>query len=66
MNAAAYELAERIMELPESRQAEVADFVEFLRSREHNRELGRQVAQASEARFQAVWDNDMDAEYDKL
>lgn len=66
MNAAAYQLAEKILQLPQLRQAEVADFVDFLRAREQDRALVQAAAQTATASFAAVWDNDSDADYDKL
>ncbi len=57
MNARdARSLIEKLSRLTPQRQAEVEDFVDFLRSRE----------QASEPAFTAVWDNEVDAEYDRL
>ncbi|MDD5298726.1 MAG: hypothetical protein PHU46_17640 [Rhodocyclaceae bacterium] len=66
MNAAAYQLAEKILQLPQLRQAEVADFVDFLRAREQDRALAQAAAQTATTSFAAVWDNDSDADYDKL
>lgn len=66
MNATEHQLIEKILQLPPTRLAEVTDFVDFLRSREKDRDLTRSAAQASVASFAAVWDNDADAAYDKL
>jgi hypothetical protein len=66
MNAAAYQLVEKILQLPQLRQAEVADFVDFLRAREQDRALVQGAAQTAITSFAAVWDNDSDADYDKL
>lgn len=66
MNAAAHQLIEKILQLPPTRQAEVVDFVDFLRSRETDRELTQAASQTATASFSAVWDNDSDAAYDKL
>jgi hypothetical protein len=66
MNTAEHLLIEKIQQLPPVRQAEVADFVDFLRSRENDHALVQAAAQASVPSFAAVWDNDADAVYDKL
>lgn len=52
------------MQLPPTRQAEVVDFVDFLRSRETDRELTHSASQTAASSFAAVWDNDSDAAYD--
>lgn len=64
-------LLSKLQRLPTERLAEVADFVEFLETREQkvNREDRRLVqvaAQTADSRFAAVWDNDEDAAYDRL
>jgi hypothetical protein len=67
MNARdAQNLIEKLKSLPPQRQAEVEDFVDFLRSREDDQRLVTGAAQASEPAFAAVWDNEDDAEYDSL
>lgn len=66
MNATEHQLIEKILRLPPTRLAEVVDFVDFLRSRETDRELTLSAAQTAVASFAAVWDNDSDAVYDKL
>ncbi len=67
MNARdAQNLIEKLKSLPRERQAEVEDFVDFLRSREDEQRLTRAAAQASEPAFAKVWDNEDDAEYDRL
>lgn len=66
MNATEHQLIEKILQLPPARLAEVTDFVDFLRSREKDRDLTQSAAQAAVASFAAVWDNDADAVYDKL
>lgn len=59
-------LVEKIAALPDHRQAEVEDFVDFLAAKEGDRRLVRDAAAASAAAFAAVWDNDADAAYDAL
>lgn len=59
-------LIQKIRQLPPQRMAEVEDFIDFLRTREEEHRLTQAAAQASEASFAAVWDNDEDAAYDKL
>ena len=67
MNARdAQNLIEKVKALPPQRQAEVEDFVDFLRSREDDQRLVTAAARASEPAFAAVWDNEDDAEYDRL
>lgn len=66
MNATEHSLIEKILQLPPTRLAEAADFVDFLRSRENDRALVQAATQTSEASFAAVWDNDADAAYDVL
>lgn len=66
MNAAEHQLIEKILQLPPTRQAEVIDFVDFLRSRETERELTQAASQTAASRFASVWNNDADAAYDKL
>lgn len=67
MNAKdAQSLIEKLQSLPPQRQAEVEDFVDFLRSREDDQRLVSAASRASEPAFAAVWDNGDDAEYDRL
>lgn len=67
MNARdAHSLIEKLKALPPQRQAEVEDFVDFLHSRNDDRHLVTRVAKTSEPAFAQVWDNDDDAEYDRL
>lgn len=58
-------LAKKIAELPADKVAEVADFVEFLRTR-HVRSPSSAFSKLAEPAFRKVWDNPADAEYDKL
>ena len=59
-------LADKIAALPVERIAEVADFVDFLRSRDQDRALFRAASAASEPAFAAVWNNPEDDAYDAL
>ena len=59
-------LIEKIRNLPPSRVDEVEDFVDFLAAREQGRRLTLAAARVSESSFSAVWDNEDDAEYDRL
>lgn len=58
-------LLEKIKSLPLERQAEVEDFVEFLRLKEE-RQLKQATLKMSEASFANVWDNPEDSIYDSL
>ena len=60
------ELFEKIRRLPPERVAEVEDFVDFLRSRDAERQLTGAAACLSEAAFSKVWENPDDADYDRL
>ena len=67
MNARnAQSLIDKLNTLPPQRQAEVEDFVDFLRSREDDQRLVTAAARASEPTFEKVWNNADDAEYDRL
>ncbi len=66
MSATEQVLIEKIRQLPPQRLAEVEDFVDFLHMREKEQRLTQAAAQASEASFAAVWNNDDDAAYDRL
>lgn len=60
------QLVEKIRQLPADKQAEVEDFVDFLRQRDEERELVRASAELSQHAFEQVWDNPQDAAYDRL
>lgn len=66
MNAPEQILFDKIKQLSPQRLAEVEDFVDFLRALEDDRRLAHAAAQASEASFVQVWDNDEDAAYDRM
>lgn len=59
-------LIEKISTLPPEKQAEVEDFVDFLRSRLEDRRLTQVAMKLSEESFRKVWDNPDDAVYDNL
>jgi hypothetical protein len=60
------QLLHKLRQLPPEKVAEVKDFVEFLYRREEERKSLWASAKASEAAFARVWDNDDDADYDRL
>lgn len=60
------ELLEKIQQLPPHAFEEVADFVDFLRTRAEERALTEAAAKLSEPMFARVWDNPEDAAYDRL
>jgi hypothetical protein len=66
MNTTENQLIEKILQLPPTRLAEVADSVDFLRTREKDRALTQAASKTAEASFAAVWDNDDDAIHDSL
>jgi hypothetical protein len=57
---------DKLRRLPPERVAEVEDFIDFLSSRYLDRPLVRAAQAVTEARLQALWDNDADADYDRL
>lgn len=59
-------LIEKLKNLPPERVAEVEDFVDFLRTRDEERALGRAATRAAEPAFAKVWNNNDDAAYDRL
>ena len=60
------DLLDKIRALPPDKIAEVADFVEFLKLKTDEQQAVSAVTTLSERAFANVWDNDDDAEYDKL
>jgi hypothetical protein len=65
-NDAEQKLLEKIKRLPPEKAAEVEDFVDFLSQRESERDLARAATRLSEDAFAKVWDNQDDADYDRL
>lgn len=59
-------LIDKLEALPPERIAEVEDFIDFLKSRDPERQLTRAAARAAEPSFQKVWDNPDDFVYDQL
>ena len=59
-------LIEKLRALPPGRLAEVEDFVDFLHSRHEERTLTGAAAKLAENSFSRVWDNESDADYDRL
>ncbi len=59
-------ILEKLRQLPPSRLAEVEDFVDFLRSRDEELRLTQAATRASESAFAKIWENDHDADYDRL
>ena len=59
-------LLEKLSQLPPQRQAEVEDFIDFLRDREETRGLTYAAAAAAAPAFAKVWENEEDAVYDEL
>jgi len=59
-------LDDKLRELPPEKLAEVEDFVDFLRQKNEGEKLRRAALKMSEPSFRRVWDNPIDAAYDKL
>lgn len=59
-------IVEKIRALPPERVAEVEDFVDFLQSRSETRALTHVAAKLAEGAFGRVWNNESDADYDRL
>jgi len=57
---------DKIRALPDDKIVEVADFVDFLKLKTDEQQLSRTTTALSEHAFAKIWDNDDDAEYDKL
>ncbi|HGY90182.1 MAG TPA: toxin-antitoxin system, antitoxin component, Xre family protein [Planctomycetes bacterium] len=65
-NSTEQKLLEKIRNLPPEKAAEVEDFIDFLTGRENDRRLARAATRLSEDAFAKVWENDEDADYDRL
>jgi hypothetical protein len=59
-------LISKIRVLPPERAMEVEDFIDFLRQSSEDRQLRQAAARLSEDVFAKAWDNEEDAEYDRL
>ncbi len=59
-------LIDKIRSLSPARAAEVEDFVDFLTARDQDSRLTDAATRLSEDAFRAVWDNEADADYDRL
>ncbi|MHB9103332.1 MAG: hypothetical protein ACYC2E_17720 [Sulfuricella sp.] len=59
-------IVEKLRALPPERVAEVEDFVDFLQSRSEARALTQAAARLAESAFGQVWNNENDADYDRL
>ena len=59
-------LMDKIRNLPPEKVAEVEEFVDFLRTGNHERRLTRAATKLSQDAFAKVWDNPDDADYDRL
>jgi len=59
-------LVEKLKTLPADLLTEVEDFVDFVRMKASERQLTASFTQSAEPSFSRVWDNSLDAEYDKL
>ncbi len=59
-------ILEKLEHLSPSRQAEVANFVDFLQQRDNDQHLQTIYLQASESSLENIWNNSDDAIYDTL
>ncbi len=59
-------LIEKVRALPPERRAEVEDFIDFLQGRVADGQVVDAAIASSKPAFDAVWDNDQDAAYDRL
>jgi hypothetical protein len=66
MSIQAQQILKKLEHLSPERLAELDDFIDFLNQRDQGDRLRRDFAQASEAAFAKVWDNDDDAVHDDL
>ena len=60
------QIIEKLRALPPGQVAEVEDFVDFLRSRSEACVLSVTAAKLAESSFRRAWDNESDADYDRL
>ncbi|MCP9449331.1 MAG: DUF2281 domain-containing protein [Nitrospira sp.] len=59
-------IIEKLRELSQERQAEVADFIDFLVHRETGRgSLTQEAEHLAQTAFTTLWDNPTDAEYNR-
>ena len=59
-------IIEKLKNLAPERIAEVKDFIDFPSARDEERVVTRTAMSAAEAVFAKVWDNDADAQHDRL
>lgn len=59
-------IIEKLRRLPPEKLAEVEDFVDFLSSRDEDRALARAAGKLSAEALHKVWNNEDDADYDRL
>jgi len=65
-HGAEHQLLEKIKRLSPEKAAEVEDFIDFLVQRDRERDLAGAATRISEGAFAKVWDNEDDADYDRL
>lgn len=66
MSATPQVLLKKLKALPPQRRAEVEDFIDFLGSRDIERRMVRSAMKVSESALKKIWDNPLDADYDRL
>lgn len=56
----------KLESLPPERVNEVEDFIDFIKQRDHDRQLTQAASRFAEQSFANVWDHTNDAIYDQL
>jgi len=60
------QLLHKLEHLPPEKITEVEDFIDFLSQKDREHQMRKDFARGAEASFHKVWDNEEDADYDKL
>lgn len=66
MSAQVQKMIEKLEHLSEDRLAEVSDFIDFLQFKDQEIRLRSDFTKASDETFSKIWDNEDDAQYDRL
>lgn len=60
------QVVKKLKALPPARAAEVEDFIDFLHSRDSDRQLIQAAKAITQPSLKVIWDNPADAAYDRL